>query len=186
MRRIGPLGSVHFFLKLKGGKTYRMIITGIQYAKAMGFNVIGIDVAPSALEEAKAQGADHVFNPITDKDYVQQIKKITKKGVHAAINFTNSQQAYSSMPDVIRVNGIFMVVGIPLMPLPFKGIDLSLGRFRVKGACNGTTPILERAVKFSHEHGIMPHVEEYKLEQIHEMMDLMLEGKTRGRMAVIF
>ena len=152
----------------------------------MGFNVIGIDISPHALEEAKKQGADHVFNPITDKDYVQKVKQITKKGCHAAINFTNSQQAYSAMPDVIRINGIFMVVGIPLMPLSFKGIDLSLGKFRVKGSNNGTAKILKKCIDFSAEHGIMPHVEHYKLDQIQEMIDLMLAGNQRGRMAVVF
>jgi D-arabinose 1-dehydrogenase-like Zn-dependent alcohol dehydrogenase len=40
---------------------------GVGYAKAMGLRVIGIDIIDAQLEEAKKQGADHVFNSMTDK-----------------------------------------------------------------------------------------------------------------------
>ena len=46
---------------------------GIQYLKAMGYRVVGIDLSPDAIEEAKAQGADHAFNPSQDKDYLDRI-----------------------------------------------------------------------------------------------------------------
>jgi len=90
------------------------------------------------------------------------------------------------MPDVLRVNGIFMVVGIPLHPLTFKGIDVSLAKFRIKGSNNGTRKILEQCIDFSHKNGIAPHVGFYKLDQINEMVDIMLQGKQRGRMLVSF
>jgi len=159
---------------------------GIQYAKAMGFRVIGIDISQASLVEAQAQGADYVFNPCVDKNYAQKIKELTGKGCHAAINFTNSLIAYSTMADVLRVNGVLMVVGIPLKPLTFRGVDVSLGRFRIKGSNNGTRKILEQCIAFSHKHGIVPHVEYYRLDQINEMVELMSRGGQRGRMVVTF
>lgn len=152
----------------------------------MGLNVIGIDLSQEAREEAIAQGADYVFDPRSDKEYVQKVKEITGKGCHAAINFTNSLDAYAAMADTLRVNGILMVVGIPLRPLSFQGIDVSLGKYRIKGSNNGTRKVLERCVAFSHAHGIAPHVEFYKLDQIEEMIGIMRNGKQRGRMAVAF
>jgi D-arabinose 1-dehydrogenase-like Zn-dependent alcohol dehydrogenase len=65
---------------------------GVQYAKAMGLKVIGIDIVDSQLEEAKSQGADHVFNSMTDKDYVKKITELTGGGVDAAVNFTASKK----------------------------------------------------------------------------------------------
>lgn len=65
---------------------------GVQYAKAKGLKVIGLDIVDSQLEEAKAQGADHVFNSMTDKDYVKKILEITGGGVDAAVNFTASKK----------------------------------------------------------------------------------------------
>ena len=159
---------------------------GIQYLKAYGKKVIGIDLSPDALEEAKAQGADHVFNPMETKDYVDQIRKITGKGCHAAINFTNSVPAYTNAPQVLRVNGILMVTGIPQKPLQFQAMDVSMNRIRVRGSNNGTTPKLEKCIAFSHEHGIKPHVTQFKLDQFQEMLDLMHSGKHKGRMGVLF
>jgi Zn-dependent alcohol dehydrogenase len=43
------------------------------------YRVIGIDISPDTLLEAKVQGAEHVFNPIKDKDYVQAIKQLTSR-----------------------------------------------------------------------------------------------------------
>ena len=41
-------------------------------------------------------------------------------------------------------------------------------------------------IEFSAKHGIKPHVAFYKLDQIQEMIDIMLAGKARGRLAVKF
>jgi propanol-preferring alcohol dehydrogenase len=152
----------------------------------MGYRVIGIDISPDALLEAKAQGAEHVFNPKKDKDYVSTIKQLTTKGCKTVINFTNSTAAYASAPGVLRTNGLLVVVGIPQQPLTFKAIDLSMRKFRVKGANSGTTPTLKKCIEFSHKHGIKPHVELYSLDQVEQMVDVMKQGMQRGRLGVLF
>ena len=68
----------------------------------MGIKVIGLDIAEGALEEAKAQGADHVFNTMTDKDYVKKIMEITDGGVDAAVNFTASKKSYDAAYDILK------------------------------------------------------------------------------------
>jgi propanol-preferring alcohol dehydrogenase len=65
---------------------------GVQYAKAMGLNVIGLDISDVQLETATSSGADYVFNSMTDKDYVKKIIDLTGGGVHAAVNFTASKK----------------------------------------------------------------------------------------------
>lgn len=68
----------------------------------MGLKVIGIDVVDSQLEEAKAQGADYVFNSLTDKGYVKKILEVTDGGVDAAINYTASKKAYDGCPAILK------------------------------------------------------------------------------------
>ena len=112
---------------------------GIQYAKAMGYKVIGIDITESALEEAKNSGADHVFNSLADKEYQKKITDLTGGGVHAAVNFTASKKSYDDCPAIVKAGeGIIMVVGIPRQPLEFNALDIALGRFRIKGSNNGS------------------------------------------------
>ncbi|KAK1037168.1 hypothetical protein LTR74_018826 [Friedmanniomyces endolithicus] len=158
----------------------------IQYLKAYGYRVIGIDLSAEALAEAKTSGADHVFNPKADADYIRQVREITGKGCHAAINVTNSVPAYSSTPQLLRMNGVLMVTGIPQSPLQFQAMDISMNRIRVRGSNNGTTPRLEKCVEFSHEHGIRPRVTQFKLDEFEEMLKLMESGKHKGRLGVLF
>jgi len=159
-------------------------MTGIQYAKKLGYKVIGIDLVDTQLDEAKAQGADHVFNPVTDKDYVAKIKEITNGGCHAAVNFTASKRAYEQSPALLRINGILMVVGIPNGPLSFMPMDVAMGKYRIGSGNNGTPQMLGPCIDFSAKHDIKAHITNYKIEQIQEMIDAMHEGKARGRMAV--
>jgi alcohol dehydrogenase, propanol-preferring len=84
------------------------------------------------------------------------------------------------------MNGVLMVTGIPQKPLQFQAMDVSMKRIRVRGSNNGITEQLEKCVKFSHEHGIKPHVTQFKLENFKEMLDLMESGKHSGRMGVLF
>ncbi|KAI0139682.1 chaperonin 10-like protein [Pestalotiopsis sp. NC0098] len=179
-------------IKLEPGKWVAIIGCGglghlaIQYAKAMGYRVIGLDVAQGALEEARYSGAEHVFNSLADADYVQKIQAITAGGVDAAVNFTASGRAYAAMPAIIRPTGILMAVGIPQEPISVNIFDIAMSRYQFRGANNGTCYTMVDAINFSAEHGIKPSIEYYKLEQLPEMVERMEAHKARGRMAVRF
>jgi propanol-preferring alcohol dehydrogenase len=112
---------------------------GIQYAKAMGHKVIGIDITDAAIAEAKSCGADYTFNSLTDKDYKKKIVDLTQGGVHAAVNFTASKKSYDDCPAIVKPGqGMIMVVGIPQQPLEFNGLDIALNRYQIKGSSNGS------------------------------------------------
>jgi Zn-dependent alcohol dehydrogenase len=72
----------------------------------MGLKVIGIDVSDTQLEEAKHCGADHTFNPVTDKEYVEKILKLTGGGVKAAVNFTAAKAVSNSKTCLALVCGL--------------------------------------------------------------------------------
>ncbi|KAB5571859.1 chaperonin 10-like protein [Coniochaeta sp. 2T2.1] len=159
----------------------------IAYAKAMGYKVIGLDVVDSQLEEAKDQGADYVFNSATDKDYVKKIQELTGGGVDAAINYTASKRAYDGCPAIIRPGeGKLVVVGIPQQPLTLNALDIAMGRYRVIGSNNGTNYNMRPCIEFSAKHNIKPHLTLYKLEELPKMIELMHDGKARGRLGVKF
>ncbi|CAO2654171.1 Nn.00g109040.m01.CDS01 [Neocucurbitaria sp. VM-36] len=160
---------------------------GIQYAKAMGYKVIGIDITEAAVEEAKNCGADHVFNSVADKEYQKKIMDLTGGGVHAAVNFTASKKSYDDCPAIVKPGvGMIMVVGIPQAPLQFNALDIALGRYRIKGSNNGTCYNMKAAIEFSAKHNIKPHLTSFKLEEVPKMIELMNAHKASGRMGVVF
>ncbi|KNG50610.1 checkpoint protein kinase [Stemphylium lycopersici] len=158
---------------------------GIQYSKAMGHKVIAIDITDAAMDEAKNCGADYTFNSMTEKDYKKKIVELTGGGVLAAVNFTASKKSYDDCPAIVKPGqGMIMVVGIPQQPLEFNGLDIALGRYRVKGASNGTCYNMREAIEFSAKHKIMPHMTAFPLEEVPKMVELMTSHKAQGRMGV--
>lgn len=166
-------------------------LLAVQYARAMGYRVIGVDTAHMALEEAKSAGAEHIFNPTAAQDgdmsYTQKILSVTGGGVDAAVNFTASKQAYAGMPAIIRPGrGILMCVGIPAQPIELNVFDIALGRYKVMGANNGQCHNTRPAVEFSAKHNIVSKTEYFALEDLPLMVKKMQNHTARGRMAVKF
>lgn len=80
-----------------------------------------------------------------------------------------------------------MIVGIPEKELSVSALDILLGKYRIKGASSGTPQRMQEPILFSLEHNIKPHMKTFdSLDHIHEIIDLMSDGKTAGRFGVVF
>ncbi|KAF2440098.1 alcohol dehydrogenase [Karstenula rhodostoma CBS 690.94] len=180
--------------ELKAGQWFAVIGCGglgqyaIQYAKAMGYKVIGLDISDLQLEMATKVGADAVFNSMTNKNYVAEVKKLTDgKGCHAAAVYSASNAAYAGAPDVLRVGGLIMVIGIAPKPLDFiTTFDLATGRYRIKADSMSIPQRMKKAVEFTGKHTIQPDVEFNKIEDLPRMVEDMEKGKADKRQVVIF
>jgi len=157
-----------------------------QYAKAMGFSVVAVDINDETLAVCKSQGADATFNSKTDPDYVSKIKDLTKGGVHAASVFSNAPIAYANAPKLIRVGGLLMIIGIASKPLEISTFDMAIGSYRIKSESTGIPQRMRKAVDFSAKHNITPEVQLRKLEELDDMVNEMRAGKATKRMAVAF
>jgi D-arabinose 1-dehydrogenase-like Zn-dependent alcohol dehydrogenase len=143
----------------------------IQYAKAvslskilryegranktqMGIKTVGLDINDSQLDVAKKIGADAVLNSMKNKDYLEEIKKLTGgKGCHAAAVYSASNAAYAGAPDVLRTGGLLMVIGIAPKGLDFiNTFDLTTGRYRIKADSTGIPQRMKKAVDFTGKH----------------------------------
>lgn len=83
-------------------KLIRLNAVAVQYAKAMGFKVVGLDVSNAQLQDVKALGADLTFNTMEDGDFEAKLKKVTGGGCHAAAVFSAANAAYETGPTVLR------------------------------------------------------------------------------------
>ena len=152
----------------------------------MGFKVVGLDINDGMLEVAKKAGADVVLNSMTNKDYVEELKKVTGGGVHAAAVFSNAQAAYAGAPAILRLGGLMMIVGITGKPISVSTMDMALGKYRVKAESTSIPQRMPKAIEFSGKHNILPEVEHRKLEDVQAMIDDMEQGRAKTRMAVVF
>lgn len=181
---------------LKSGQTIAVIGAGglgqlaTQYAKALGLKVIAVDINDETLSVCRQQGADHVFNSLTDKEtYVQEVKKLTPKelGCHAAAVFSASGAAYASAPALLRPGGIWMFIGIADLPVEVSAFQLAVGSYIVKSDSTGIPQRMGPAVEFTAKHGIMPELDIRKdLHDIQGMVEDMRAGRSTKRMGIAF
>ncbi|KAF2454016.1 chaperonin 10-like protein [Lineolata rhizophorae] len=158
---------------------------GVQYAAKMGLKVAAVDVDESRLKVARDLGATLTWN---GKDLADpaDFKKETDGGVAAACVFTDSQLAYSTAVQILDLGGILMCAGLPDAPIPVVPLQLALRQVRVRGAWLGSPDEMDKAISFSHKHGVVPHTESFTLNQLPEMIEKMKKGQFEGRMVVRF
>ncbi|KAK5627800.1 hypothetical protein RRF57_003515 [Xylaria bambusicola] len=159
----------------------------VQYAKAMQYNVIGVDISDDSLNSAREYGADTVFNSKTQADtYVDEIRKLSGKGVHAAAVFSGANAAFDGAIPLLRTNGLLMVVGIAPQPLQINALDIITGRYRIKADSTGVPRRMSKAVAFTAKHNIKLNVDFRKIEDLPAMVDDMKNGNATRRQVVTF
>ncbi|OAL24773.1 hypothetical protein AYO22_05562 [Fonsecaea multimorphosa] len=159
----------------------------VQYAKAMGIKVVGLDINDETLAETTKVGADLTFNSATNPNYLDEIRKATGGGVHAAAVYSASIAAYENARKALRIGGLLMAVGLPSKPFPVNLTEIITGLYRLKGDCTGTPQRMPRAIEFTAKHAIQPNVVSFhKLDEVPDMIAKMRAEKSTGRMAVLF
>lgn len=180
---------------LKPGQTIAIIGAGglgqlaCQYARALDLVPIAIDINDGPLDLCKRQGAAHVFNSMSNSNYVSDIKALTPKnlGVHAAAVFSNVAAAYNSAPALLRPGGVWMFIGICGKPIEVSTFALAVGSYKIASDSTGVPSRMHEAVNFTAKHGILPEVEVREgLESVNSMVEDMMAGRVKGRMGVVF
>lgn len=152
----------------------------------MGLKVIALDISDMQLEEAKKGGAVAAFDTRADSSYVDKVKSLTGGGCHGVVNFTNSAKSYEDAPNVLRINGVLAVVGLPQEGLHFNAMYIALRKFRIIGSSNKIPKYMPDCIEFSAEHGIKSKIQHYRLEDLNDMIKGMQDGRFAGRVAVKF
>ena len=94
---------------------------GCQFAKAMGFVVVGVDARDEGIALAKESGADVVIDARQGKEkVVEEVKKVTNgKGVDATVNISDAEEAAALSCAITKMHGNMIQiaqVGISLLP----------------------------------------------------------------------
>lgn len=85
----------------------------IQYANAMGFRVVAIDTGKEKEDLCMSLGAEVFVDFKTSPNVIEQVKKITDGGPHAAIIIAASAKPYEDALKMVRTKGTVVAVGLP-------------------------------------------------------------------------
>ncbi|MDF1631120.1 alcohol dehydrogenase AdhP [Mycoplana sp. MJR14] len=155
----------------------------VQYAKAMGMNVVAADIFDDKLVLAKKLGADIAVNGKA-KDAIEQVREATGGGVHGALVTAVSPAAMEQAYGFLRSKGTMALVGLPPGMISLPVFETVLKRITVRGSIVGTRQDLEESLQFAAEGKVTPHFSWESLESINDIFHRMEAGQIDGRIVM--
>jgi alcohol dehydrogenase, propanol-preferring len=154
----------------------------VQYAVAMGFHVIAVDIADEKLALAKKLGAEIAINALTT-DPAAEVQKLVK-GAHGALITAVSKAAFSQGVGMLHKRGTMSLVGLPPGDFGLPIFDVVLNAKTIRGSIVGTRKDLEESLTFAAEGKVVAHFTTDKLSNINTIFINMREGKIDGRVVL--
>lgn len=156
----------------------------LQYAKAMGFHVVAVDITDEKLALAKQLGADIAVNGqnIDPAEVIQQQVGGVQAAISVAVSKVPFEQAYRS----IKRGGTLVAVGLPHEELPIPIFNTVLNGITVKGSIVGTRIDMKEALDFAARGKVKAQIETAPLSEVNEVLDKMVAGKINGRIVLTF
>lgn len=157
----------------------------VQYAKAMGFNVVALDIGADKLALAKTLGADVAIDASAG-DAAAQVVKATDGGAHGVLVTAVSRAAFAQSLSYVRRRGTVSFVGLPPGDFPTPIFDVVLKRITLRGSIVGTRKDLAEAIAFAAEGKVKAHIHRKRLEDINEIFADLKAGRVDGRIVLDF
>lgn len=155
----------------------------VQYAKAMGFHVIAVDVADDKLALAASLGADMTINS-AKTDAVAELQK--GGGVEGVLVTAVSRDSFAQSVGMLGRGGTMSLVGLPPGGFELPIFDVVLMRKTIRGSIVGTRNDLAEALDFAAEGKVASHFSTDRLDNINAIFDRMELGGIEGRVVMEF
>ncbi len=153
----------------------------VQYAAAMGFNVIGVDIADDKLDLARQCGASEVYNASTT-DVVAEIQQ--GGGVEGVLVTAVSTSSFSQGLGMLARGGTMSLVGLPPGGFELPIFDVVLTRKTIRGSIVGTRNDLAEALAFAADGKVAAHYATETLDDINDIFARMKQGGIDGRIVM--
>ncbi len=154
----------------------------VQYAKAMGLNVMAVDVDDAKLELAKQLGAALAVNARKD-DPVAFVKKKVG-GAQGVLVTAVSPKAFEQSLGMVARGGTVSFNGLPPGDFPLSIYDTVINGVTVRGSIVGTRLDLQEALNFAGEGKVKATIATAKLEDINDIFARMHHGDIQGRIVI--
>ena len=154
----------------------------VQYAKAMGLNVLAVDIDDAKLDLAKRLGASLAVNA-RNTDPVAFVKKEIG-GAEGVLVTAVSPKAFEQAQGMVQRGGTVSLNGLPPGDFPLPIFDTVLNGITVRGSIVGTRLDLQEALDFAGAGKVKATIKTDKLENINEIFAKMHHGEIEGRIVI--
>ena len=156
----------------------------VQYAKAMGLNVVAVDVDDRKLDLARSLGATLAVNARSE-DPIAFVKKQIG-GANGVLVTAVSPKAFEQAMGMVGRGGTVALNGLPPGDFPLPIFDTVLNGVTVRGSIVGTRLDLQEALDFAGDGKVKATISTDKLENINDIFSRMNKGDIQGRVVIDF
>lgn len=154
----------------------------VQYAKAMGLDVIAVDISDEKLALAREMGAKATVNA-KKTDPVAEVNKLCG-GAQGVLVTAVSPHAFSQALGMLAKRGTMSLVGLPPGSFELDIFNTVLMRKTIRGSIVGTRLDLAECLQFAGDGKVTVHYSVEELEDINSIFVRMRENKIDGRVVM--
>ncbi len=154
----------------------------VQYAKAMGLDVIAVDISEEKLALAREMGASATVNAMTT-DPVAEVQALCG-GAQGVLVTAVSPKAFSQALGMLSKRGTMALVGLPPGTFDLDIFETVLMRKTIRGSIVGTRLDLAECLQFAGEGKVKVHYSVERLEDINGIFDRMRKNQIDGRVVM--
>uniref|UniRef100_A0A0G4FLP2 alcohol dehydrogenase n=1 Tax=Chromera velia CCMP2878 TaxID=1169474 RepID=A0A0G4FLP2_9ALVE len=157
----------------------------VQYAKAMGMRVCGLDGGSAKMKFLHSLGCDACVDFTQSADVGEEIRKATGGGAHGVILLAAVSKSFTQAIDYLRPRATAVCVSLPTgnFGVPHTSIVLKCVNF--KGSYVGTRLDMAEAMQFAADGKVKCQVEVREgLDHLPKIFEEMEAGKINGRIVI--
>ncbi|KAI9018197.1 hypothetical protein DFJ74DRAFT_676333 [Hyaloraphidium curvatum] len=156
----------------------------VQYAVAMGLQVVAIDSGKDKEELCKKLGAVAFIDFKEVKDIPAKVHEITGGGAHAVIVTGGTKSAYDPAPFFLRTAGTMVCVGLPTAGTAIAGADPM--RLTIKGSLVGSMSETDEALQFAARGLVKPIYQVFPFKDFATAANKLKNFQVAGRAIIDF
>ncbi|KXS15945.1 alcohol dehydrogenase zinc-binding domain protein [Gonapodya prolifera JEL478] len=156
----------------------------IQYATALGYQVIAIDVAQEKLDLGVRLGAKKAFSA-TNPKLASEVMKFTDGGCMGVIVTAVHESAFATSIKIARMNATCVWISLPSNPIQIVPKIVVFKALQITGVILGTRAELAEAYRLVANGVVKPIVETVSLDEINTAWNNMRAGKFAARTVIV-
>lgn len=151
----------------------------VKIASSMGAEVTMLSRSPEKEEDANELGAAHFELTTTEEN----MKKMAGR-FNLIINTVSAQHDYNQYLNLLKTDGVMVLLGIPPKPSEVQAAQLIMKRRSLVGSLVGGIKETQEMLDYCAEHGIVSEVEMINIDQINEAYERTLNADVRYRFVI--
>lgn len=176
--------------KLQAGQTLAIVGCGgglgsiaAQYARGMGYRVLGIDLK-SKEEICRSVGVDHFVEADSPATIQRRVLELTGIGVHAVLNVATSKAAIEASLNYVRPRGTVVLIGLPAGAIQVDLFSTIIKCITIKASLVGNRQDAVEALEFVTRGQVKVPIEFYTLNELPKIFEKMEHGQISGRAVI--